>query len=41
MLVSGQASSVEDTFGSYGMKAEKLVRRLDLLGNNLNQYLNK
>ena len=40
-LVSGQVSSDEDNFGSYEIKVDKLVRRIDLLENNLNRYFNK
>ena len=39
-LVSGQVSGVEDNFGSYEIKVEKLVR-IGLLENSLNQYFNK
>ena len=31
---------VEDIFGSYEIKVGKLVRIIDLLENNLNQYFN-
>ena len=40
-LVSGQVSSVEDNFGSYEINIDELVRRIDLLESNLNQYVNK
>ena len=38
--VSGQISGVEDNSGSYGIKTDTLVRRIDLLESDLNQYLN-
>ena len=37
-LVESQISGVDDNFGSYGIKIGKLVRRIDLLEFNLNQY---
>ena len=40
-IVSGQTSSVGDNFDSYEINVDKLVRRIDLLENNLNQYFNK
>ena len=40
-IVSGQTASVEDNSGSYDIQVDKLVRRIDLLDNNLNQYFNK
>ena len=40
-LVSGQVSSVEDNFGSYEINIDELVRRIDLLESNLNQYFHK
>ena len=40
-LVSGQTSSAGDNSGSHGIKVGKLVRRIDLPENNLNQYFNK
>ena len=40
-LVSGQTSSVGDNFDSYEMKVGKLVKIIDLLESNLNQYCNK
>ena len=40
-LVSGQVSSVEGNVGSYEIKVDTLVRRVDLLENDLNQYVDK
>ena len=40
-LVPGRTSCVEDNFGSYEIKVGKLVRRIGLLDNNLNQHFNK
>ena len=37
-LVESQISGVDDNFGSYEIKIGKLVRRIDLLEFNLNQY---
>ena len=40
-LVSGQTSSVGDNFDSYEIKVDKLVRRIDVLENGLNQHFDK
>ena len=40
-LIEHQVSSVDDSVDSYENKIDKLVRRIDLLESNLNQYLNK
>ena len=40
-LVSGQTSSVGDNFDSYEIRINKLVRNIDLLESDLNQYFNK
>ena len=37
-LVESQISGVDDNFGSHEIKIGKLVRRIDLLEFNLNQY---
>ena len=38
-IVSGQTSSVGDKFDSYEIKVDKLVRIIDLLESNSNQYV--
>ena len=40
-IIESQVSGVDDKFGSYEIKVDKLVRRTDLLENNFNQYFNK
>ena len=40
-IVENQISSVEDNSGSYEIKADKFIRRIDLLETNLNKYLHK
>ena len=40
-LVSSRTSTVGDNFDSHDIGIDKLVRRIDLLENNLNQYVNK
>ena len=40
-LIEGKVSGVGDNFGSYEIVVDKLVRRIDLLESNLNQYFNK
>ena len=40
-LVSGQTSSVGDNFDSYGIQIDKVVRRIDLPGNDLNHYFDR
>ena len=37
-IVENRISSVNNNFNAYEIKLDKLVRRLDLLENNLNQY---
>ena len=37
-IVEGRIQSVNNNFDAYEIKLDKLVRRLDLLENNLNQY---
>jgi hypothetical protein len=37
-VVEGRISSVNHNFDAYDIKLDKLVRRLDLLEQNLNQY---
>ena len=37
-VVESRVSSVNKNFDAYEIKLDKLVRRLDLLENNLNQY---
>ena len=39
--ISGQVSGVDDNFGSYEIQAGNLVRRIDLLESNLNQYFHQ
>lgn len=39
--VENQISSVEDNFGSYAIKVDKLVLRIDLIETKLNQYVHK
>ena len=40
-LISSQISGVEDNFGSYEIRIDKLARSIDLLESNLNQCFNK
>ena len=40
-LVEHQRSSVEDNVGSYEIKVDELVRIIDLLESNLNQYFHQ
>ena len=40
-MAENQVSSVDGNFGPYEIKADKLVRRYDLLENVLNQYVHK
>ena len=40
-IVSGQPSSVGDNVDSYEIRIHKLVRRIDLLESDVNQYFNK
>ena len=37
-VVEGRISSVNHNFDAYEIKLDKLVRRLDILEQNLNQY---
>ena len=37
-VIEGRISSVNNNFESYEIKIDKLVRRLDILEQNLNQY---
>ena len=37
-VVESRIASVNNNFESYEIKIDKLVRRLDILENNLNQY---
>ena len=37
-VVESRISSVNHNFDAYEIKLDKLVRRLDILENNLNQY---
>ena len=37
-VVDSRVSSVNNNFNAYEIKLDKLVRRIDLLENNLNQY---
>ena len=38
ILASGQVSGVDDKFGYYEIKVDKLVRIIDLLESNLNHH---
>ena len=38
-IVESRIASVNNNFDSYEIKIDKLVRRLDILKQNLNQYL--
>ena len=40
-LVESQISSAEDNFDFYEKKIDELVRRIDLLGTDLNNYFHK
>ena len=37
-VIEGRISSVNHNFDAYEIKLDKLVRRIDILENNLNQY---
>ena len=37
-VVESRISSVNNNFDAYEIKLDKLVRRIDILENNLNQY---
>ena len=37
-VVESRISSVNNNFNAYEIKLDKLVRRIDILENNLNQY---
>ena len=37
-IVESRIASVNNNFDSYELKIDKLVRRIDILENNLNQY---
>ena len=40
-VIDSRISSVNNNYDAYEIKLDKLVRRLDLLENNLNQYFRK
>ena len=40
-VIESRVSGVNNNFDSYEIKLEKLVRRIDLLENKLNQYVHR